>query len=217
MPFDANDPDTKAAIKEAVAAAVEEAKGPLDAKNKELLAELKEARKGRQVDPAEVERLEGKIEDLTTKLAAAEKTATEATKAAEKAAKALETETGFTSKLLGQDGLKSAMLKGGVKDEDFIDALVSKFSPGVKIVTEGDTRKAMIGDKDVDTTVSEFLKSDAGKKFVAAPTNGGGGAGGGKGGGGAAKTMTREAFGALSPSEKAQFSKDGGELVDANA
>jgi hypothetical protein len=53
----------------------------------------------------------------------AQKAAKDATAAAEKATKALETEQGFTQKLLIQDGLKSALIANGVKDEDFIDSL----------------------------------------------------------------------------------------------
>jgi hypothetical protein len=216
MPFDPNDPDTKAALKEAVEAAVEAAKGPLDAKNKELLSELKEAKKGKAIDPAEVERLEGKIEDLQGKLTAAEKAAKDAEKAREKAVKDLETESGFTSKLLIQDGLKSALLANGVKDEDFLDTLVAKFSGTASIVADGADRKVMLGDKPLADAIKEFAGSDSGKKFVSAPANGGGGAPGG-GGGGSGKTMAKSAFDALPPKERSAFMASGGSLVDAAA
>jgi len=69
--IDLNSPEVKAAI----AAAVEEATGPLIAKRDELLKELKTARKGQQIDPETVSKLEEQIETLKGELTAAQKTA----------------------------------------------------------------------------------------------------------------------------------------------
>ena len=66
-----------------------------------------------------------------------------------------------------------------MKDEDFIDALSTKFAVGASVVADGDARKAMVGDKAIGDFVKEWAGSDAGKKFVAAPINTGGGAPGG--------------------------------------
>jgi len=210
MPFDINDEETKTAV----AKMIEEAVGPLKTKNGELLNELKEARKGKTIDPAEVEKLEAKVDDLTSQLTAAQKEAKTAKANEEKATKALETESGFTRSLLIQNGLKDTLIKGGVKDEDFIDALVSKFSPGATIAVEGDTRKAMIGDKEMSAAVAEYLASDAGKKFVAAPNNSGGGAGGGKGGD-AGKAISSSDFAALNPKDRAAKMAEGFVIKDA--
>lgn len=213
MPFDMNDEETKTAV----AKMIEEAVGPVKTKNSELLAELKEAKKGKTIDPAEVEKLESKIETLTGELTLAQKAAKDATKAAETASKALETESGFTKTLLIKNGLSETLVKNGVKDEDFLDALVTKFSQGAAIVAEGDTRKAMLGDKELSVVVTEYLGTDAGKKFVSAPNNSGGGAEGGKGGASGGKTMIRSQFDALGQAERATFAKDGGKVVDQAA
>lgn len=216
MPFDPNDPDTKAALKEAVEAAVEAAKGPLDAKNKELLTELKEARKGKTIDPAEVDRLEGKVEDLQGKLTAAEKAAADAAKAADKATKALETEANVTHRLLAENGIVKALTDAGVNDPAYLDAAKAMHMPNVKVTAEGDNRVAMYGDKPLADAIKEWAAGDVGKKFVSAPSNGGGGAPGG-GGGGSGKTMAKTAFDALSPKDRSAFMASGGALVDAAA
>ena len=49
-------------IPEQIKAAVDEATSGLAKKNGELLAELKEARKGKQIDPAELDKLQNKID-----------------------------------------------------------------------------------------------------------------------------------------------------------
>lgn len=214
MPFDANDPEAKAAIKEAVEAAVEAAKGPLDAKNKDLLNELKEARKGKTIDPAEIDRLEGKIGDLETKLTAAEKVAKDAQKLADKATKDLEAESGFTHKLLAENGVVAALSAAGVTDPAYLDAAKALHLSQVKVVAEGGERKAMYGDKPLDEAIKEWAAGDVGKKFVAAPINGGGGATG-SATGEAGKTATRSAFDAMDQGSRATFAKEGGKVVDA--
>lgn len=215
---------TKAELDAAIEKAVADATGDIDglkAKVEELIGDNKklkaEARKAREINPAEVERLHAENEELAGKLSAAEKAAKDAAKETEQAQKALETETAFTQKLLIQDGLKSALLANGVRDETFIDALTAKFASGAKVVTEGEARKAVIGDKPLEEAVKEFATSDAGKKFVSAADNRGGGAPGGDGKGGGGKTMLRKAFEALGPAEQMAFIKEGGKPVDAAA
>lgn len=194
----------------------------MDAKVKEALSEAKaakaEARKLKEIDPADLEKLEAENEKLRADLTEAQKQAKAATKAAEDAAKALEAEAGFTSKLLVQDGIKSALIANGVKDDDFLDALSTKFAAGAGVVVEGDARKAMIGDKPVADFIKEWAASDAGKKFVAAPINGGGGASGGAPGSQASgKTVTRAEFNSMDQVSRMNFSKEGGKVVDQAA
>jgi hypothetical protein len=177
-----------------------------------------EARKLKEIDPADLEKLEAENDKLRTDLAAAQKQAKDATTAAEKAKQALEAESGFTSKLLVQDGIKSALIAAGVKDEDYLDALTTKFSTGANVVAEGDARIARIGDKAVADVIKEWAASDAGKKFVAAPVNGGGGASGGNGGGNpGVKTVTRAEFDGMDHMSRMTFSKEGGKVVDQAA
>lgn len=216
MPFDPTDPDTKAAI----ASAIAEAKEAQDAKNAELLGEVKklkgDLRKVQDIKPEDMAALESENEKLRADLATATKTTKDATTAAEKATKALEAEQGFTQRLLIQDGLKTALLANGVKDEDFIDSLTAKFASGASIKAEGDVRTAMFGDKALADHIKEWAGSDAGKKFIAAPVNSGGGAGGGRGGE-SGKTLTNAAFNELDGKGRAAFMAEGGTISDAAA
>ena len=171
-------PEEKAALE----AAIETATAPILAKNRELLGELKEARKGRTIDPSQVDALEAKIEALTGDLAAANKAAKEATKAAETAAKALESEAGFSQRLLVDNGLMAALAAHGVSDPFYQKGAAALLRSQVQIVADGDNRIAKIGDKPLDDAVKEWAGSDEGKRYAMAPGNSGGGASGGAGG-----------------------------------
>lgn len=218
MPFDANDPDTKAALKAAIDEALETANSEFDDKSKRLLDDLKKAkadlRKVKDVNPEDVAAIEAERDALATKLAAAERVAKDATTAAEKAAKALEQESGFTQKLLIQDGIKSALLANGVKDEDFIDSLAAKFAPTATITVDGDKREAKIGDKSLADHIKEWASTDAGKKFVSAPVNSGGGAQGGKGGTEGAKSISQGEYDAMNPKARAAHFAAGGVISE---
>lgn len=213
MPFDINDADTQKAIKELTERAVKEATEGLSAKNQELLAKLKKATKDAQIDPAEHQALQTELEQVQAQLAEAQKVAKTATSDAEKAKKALESENGFVSKLLIDNGLTEALLKSGVKPE-MSKAVKALLSGQVQIKVDGDKREAVIGDKSLSDAVIEWAKSDEGKHFVAAPANQGGGATGGKTGADGVKTMARAAFDSLAPDAKMEFTKGGGKLTD---
>ena len=60
-------------LKAKIDEAIESATGGLAKKNQELLAELKEARKGKAIDPAEIDRLQSKIDALEADLGTAAK------------------------------------------------------------------------------------------------------------------------------------------------
>src|ERR1035437_4582326 len=196
--FDINDADTKKAVKELVDAATAEATSGLVAKNQELLGKLKKAQKDSTIDPAEHQALQESLTVAEQKLTDALKIAKTATKEAETARKALESENGYVSKLLIDNGLNDALLKAGVKSE-MSKAVKALLAGQVTIKAEGDKRNAMIGDKSLSDAVDEWSKSDEGKFFVAAPANQGGGAQGGGNGQGNTKTMPRAAFDALAP------------------
>jgi regulator of replication initiation timing len=219
---------TKEQVDAAVKKAVEAATGDVDglkAKVDELIGDNKklktELRKTQDIKPEDVAALESQVDELKAKLSEATKAATDAAKAKEKAEKALEAETGFTQKLLIQDGLKSELLKNGVKDEDFIDSLTAKFAAGAMIATEGEQRKAMYGDKPLADFIKEWAGSDAGKKFVAAPANSGGSAEGGTRAKADARTMTRATYDALDQQTKGevglQMAKGEVKIVDQAA
>jgi DNA repair exonuclease SbcCD ATPase subunit len=158
--------------------AIEEATSSLVKKKNELLAELKTARKNAE-NSIDADKLQDKIESLETERDTLLKQQKENTKALETATKLLESESGFTSKLLLDNGLTDALVKAGIAPQ-FLPAAKSLLSTQAKIIAEGDTRKAVIGDKELSAFVKEWTASDEGKHFVQAPTNGGGGADGSK-------------------------------------
>lgn len=180
MPIiDTDTPEGKAALKEQI----EEAVAGLSAKNKELLAEVKEARKSRTIDPKEIEDRDNEIEALKGQLGEAQKTVKIATTESEKAKKALEGAEGFTQKLLVDNGLTDALTKAGVTNPVHLKAAKSMLAGQVAIVADGDNRSAKIGDKDLAAAIGEWAKGDEGKFFVQAAQNTGGGASGGDGSG----------------------------------
>ena len=183
MSIDLNDPDVKAAIK----AAVDEATNGLIAKRDELLNENKQLKKGRTVDPEQVTKLEEQIDTLRDELSAAQKAAKTATTDAEKARKALESESGYVQKLLIDNAMTDALTQAGVKEAVHLKAAKAMLSGQAQIVADGETRLAKIGDKPVKDFIAEWAKGDEGKFFVAAPNNSGGGSQGGQGGGAATK------------------------------
>jgi len=196
-----------------ISEAVEAATGGLVKKNQELLSELKEARKGRTIDPAELDKLQSKIDSLEADLGTAHKTKKEQEKALKLAQDALASESGFTQKLLLDNGLTEALVKAGVATP-MLPAVKAMLGSQAKVIVDGDARKAVIGDKDLTEFVSAWATTDEGKHFIAAPANGGGGASGGAGNGSGAKVWTREKFDSASHFERSEFSKAGGKVVD---
>jgi hypothetical protein len=190
--FDPEDEDVKAAIQ----AAVDEAVSGLKASNKKLLADLKKAKAGGEVDPAELERLEGEVEKLTTQLADANTKLKAATKQAETATAALTAEQGHTQKLLVENGLVAALTEAGVKDPTLLKAAAAMIRTGqkIEIAVDGETRVAKVGDKSLGEFVKAWALGDEGKTFVAAPHNNGGGAGGSGNGGGKTNPWAKDSF-----------------------
>ena len=211
MSIDINSPEVKEALEKLVA---EQTSG-LISKRDELLAEVKKLRKNQEIKPEQLEALELEVDSYKEKLSEAQKLAKSATAEWEKAKKALEQESGFTTKLLVDNGLQAELIKAGVTNPAHLKAVKSMLSNQVQIKVEGDDRKAVIGDKGLSDYVTEWSKSDEGKHFVSAPQNSGGGStGGGNANGGGAKTMPRSQFDKISSAEKSSFLKDGGKLTD---
>ena len=200
-------------IQEQIKAAVEEATAGLAAKNKELLAELKEAKKGKQIDPAEVEKLEAKINALETDLGNATKALKDGNKAYESLKANLDAETGFTSKLLLDNGLTDALVKSGVA-APYLPAVKAMLISQAKIEANGSDRIAKIGDKELGEFVKEWATSDEGKNFISAPANAGGGSAGGASSGSGSKTVSRASWDEMSHADRANFVKQGGKVTD---
>lgn len=196
MSIDLNAPEVQDAIKEAVKQATEGLVG----KNTELLRELKEAKKGRSINPEDVTKLEDRIEELSTQLSTAQRDAKTATTTGDKATKALEKEQGVTQRLLVDNGLNDALAKAGVSNPVHLKAVKSMLAGQVQIAADGDQRVAKVGDKPLAEFVTEWAKGDEGKFFVAAPNNTGGGSqGGGNNGGGNKRQISRAEFDKMDP------------------
>lgn len=171
--FDPNDPADVALLDERIAAAV----APLNAHNKKLLGELKTAKKGAEIDPAEVERLETELATVTQQLADATKAAKTAATAAEKSAADLASERGFNERLLVDNGLNAALLEAGVQNPAHLKGAAALIRGNkVEVLIEGENRVAKIGGKPLADFVKEWSQSDDGKAYVSAPGNGGGNA-----------------------------------------
>lgn len=179
MSIDLNAPE----VQEAIQKAIKEATDGLARKNSELLAELKEARKGKTINPEDVEKLESRIEELQGQLTEAQKTAKAAIKEAETSKKALADAEGSMTRMLVDNGLTDALAKAGVTNPVHLKAAKALLASQVQVVPDGDKKVAKVGDKALADFIGEWAKGDEGKFFVAAPQNTGGGANGGAGGG----------------------------------
>lgn len=213
--------DDKAKELEALQASVEK----LEAKNRELVAEVRKAKGSTNEEAA---KLAGELDDAKAeilKLAArAEKAEKKAAQVEADSAQAIASEKSAVTKLLIDNGLDAALDKANVKPEHKAAVKALLREKGVlQIETEGDVRRAVaILKKDgketksslEDFVVKDFAASDEGKAFVAAAASSGTGAqGGGKAGGAGPKTMTEAEFKALDQAGRMAASKDHVKIV----
>jgi hypothetical protein len=154
--------------------ALQESIAKLEANNARLTSELKTARKSIEITPDQLAQVESERDKLQNDLSVAQKANKESIKAFETLQNELKAETGFTQKLLIDNGLTDELVKNGVAPQ-FLPAVKAMFAGQAQIVAEGDTRTARIGDKSVSDFVKEWAVSDDGKHFVKAPENSGGG------------------------------------------
>lgn len=201
-------PELQAIIDAAVIAEV----AGLKAKNTDLMDKNKKLMKGQEIDPQTVVDLEAQIDKLQSELNTVNKAGKDAAKAMELLQGQLNAEAGFTSKLLLDNGLTDALVKAGVS-APYLPAVKAMLSSQAKIITDGDVRKAVIGDKDLGAFVTEWASSDDGKHYIAAPSSSGGGANGGAGSG-SQKTIVRSGFDSMSQAERSSFIKQGGKVMD---
>lgn len=209
MALDLNDPEVKAAVQEMI----DEATSKLSDKNRELLGELKKARKQSEITPEAYQEVVDKLEEMEGKLTEATKASKTALTEADKYKKLYEGESAYTAKSLVESNLRKELQDAGVTDPDFADTLMAKFIPSSKVETEGDARVVKIGDKPLKDAIAEWKATPAAAKFIAAPANSGGGALGGKGSGAAKKfnEMTGQELKelrALNPAEYDRLKKD---------
>jgi hypothetical protein len=210
MPLDRKDPEVIALIEEITNSATE----ALSAKNKELLSEVKTLKakaKGADIDPVEHAALQTQVDELTDKLSKSEKfSKTEI----DKLSKSLTEKDGALNKHLIDAGLTDALVKAGVQPA-MLDAVKALHQSKASINAKDGAYEALIDGKPLAEFVTTWTQSDQGKHFVSAPNNNGGGAQGGSGKG-TTKTMTRDAFDALTavgdPSLQAFF-REGGQII----
>lgn len=191
---DPNDPK----FKEAVAAAVAEAKAALETKNQELIAEVRALKRNSKdgIDPKEVERLETELDALRAQVKDADKAIKDATKRADTAEKSLQTEQAHTQRLLVDNGLAAALTEAGVMNPVMHKAAAAMIRSGqkIEIAVDGENRLAKVGDQSLGDFVKAWAQGDEGKAFVAAPGHGGGGAPGSGRSGGPANPWAKESF-----------------------
>ena len=192
-------PEQQAVIDEMISKATE----PLSAKNRELLGELKKARKDSAIDPEEFNSLREQKDALEAKLADATKANKTALLDVEKFKKLHESEAQFTSQSLIDSGLTNALIEAKV-DARFLPAVKALIGRDAKVEMDGDNRIAKIKDKALTEYVKEWAASDEGKNYVAAPANSGGGGQGGNGGGSKQQVKSSE-LASKSPKERAAF------------
>ncbi len=193
----------------------------LESKNEELVGELRttkqQLRATKEIDPADLTAAEERAEKAEAALKEAQKEVKSLTTERDKALKAVESESGYTSKLLTENALNKALAEAGVTDPDYLAAAKSMMAGTAQVVSEGDERIVKVGDKTLADHVKEWASTEPAKKFISAPSNSGGGAPGGKGSGGGGKTMTRTEYNEKVVSDPAgtrAFIKDGGTVVN---
>lgn len=217
MAYDPADAADKKIVKDLIDAALKTANEEheteitgLKTKNTELLAKIKKG----ETNSTEVEALEKQVEDNQVKIKELTKTNKSLTTELTDTKATLESESKFTHKLVGENGLTDALAKVGVAPQ-FMDAVKALLGPTVQVKIDGDTRKAVVGDKPVEAFVTEWAQGDTGKNFIAAANNSGTGGPGNKiphqptG-----KTLTRAAFEAMPVTEHGAFFSGGGTLTD---
>lgn len=205
MPYDANDPDTKAAVQAAIDAALEEAQTAHEAeieglktKNADLVKRISKLRSGNGDGShnEEISRLEKELDESNSKLGMVEGELRETKRQLKKVEgerdtfkTQAETEGNFSRNMLVESGLTSALVEANVAPQ-FMEAAKAMLGKAVSVKVDGDNRTAVVGDKSLGDYVKEWSASDAGKHFVKAPASGGGGATGAGTQGGAGKKFS---------------------------
>jgi hypothetical protein len=163
-------------------AELEEAMEAMNAKNAELLREVKIARakaKGVEIDPNDFMALQTENETLKSQL---DKVAKDSTKTIEGLQATISEKDGALQSYLIDNGLNDAMLKAGIKPE-FMAAAKAMLKSQTKLMADNGQYSALMGDKPLTEAIAEWAAGDEGKHFVSAPANSGGGATGGNGNG----------------------------------
>lgn len=197
----------------------------LNAKNKELLAELRKAKGSNGEDSARLQDENDRLkEELSVATKNVKKLEGDKAKVEKDLGDALNLERSANHRLLVEDGLTKGLTELGITQPARIAAVraLLKEKGVLKVAGEGDVRKAIAvlkkDGRDTEVEIGAYLKdwanTDEGKEFV--PANGNSGAGVNKQPGGPAgqKTMKRDAFESLAPQAKMDFIRGTGVVTD---
>lgn len=174
------------------------------------LAKAKAKAKGAEIDPEAHAELQTQVETLKAEL---EKTTKTYAKQTEMLTKQVGEKDTALSRYLIDAQLSDGLAKAGVKPE-FLDAVKALHKTSATIKADNGEYVALLGDKPIAEALKEWVGSDMGKSFIAAPNNQGGGANGGNSNGNNTKQVTRQQFDSLSPAQKMEFAKGGGQVVE---
>lgn len=202
--------------------AVADANAALEKKRDELLDEVRalkaEVRKSKEIDPADLAKLEEENAKLKADLAKVAKDAKAATERAEKAEKAFADESALSARTMTENALNEALAGAGVTNPAFLKAAKAMMAGSAQVVAEGEARSVKIGDKALADYVKEWAATEEAKHFITAPDNHGGGATGGNRGGGS-NVVDRETFAKMTPAAQsdhiAKYGREG--IVDKAA
>jgi hypothetical protein len=209
----ADDTTISQADHEAALAKLNESIEKLEAKNAEIVADLRKANaKARAASEITPEAHQAEIdahEQTKAALAETTKQLKSVTGERDKAVKAFETESIAARNAMLERDISEAVAAGGI-----LPAAVPQYTAWLKAqdakveVVDGKMVTTISGKPPKDF-VTEHVGTDEGKTFKAAALNGGGGAPGGNGGGGAPKTMPDSQFRNLPQAERMRVSLEG--------
>ena len=208
---DLADPEVKQAIKDAVEAAVQ----PLADKRDELLNEVKNLRKGKQINPEDLEKIEQERDEWKSKAEKATKDVTKLTGERDKAIADLKTESEITTSAHKERDLTEQLAALNVTNPHMLKAAKALLSSQAQVVLDGDKRVTKVGDKALADHLKEWAATEEGKSFISAPNNSGGSSQGSNGGQGGGKTIKQSDLDAMNPKDRAaKMEEPGIKVID---
>jgi hypothetical protein len=209
--IDLTAPEVQAAIE----AAVSEKVAGLKANNEKLIKELRDARKGQQIDPADLERVEQERDQIKQQLTEANKALTKATKDLDAANKARADIEGAFHGSLRDAALTEELTKAGVTNPVHLKAAKALLGSQLSVVADGDARVVKAGDKAVGDFIKEWAGGDEGKHFTAPSSSNGAGTQHSRQHNSSAPSVTRQAFDAMTPAAQHEHIQKQGVVTDA--
>lgn len=164
---------TSTEVKQAIADAIAEATEGLKAKNTELLAKLKKAQQGQQIDPADLAAVEAERDEWKGKATAAEKAAKKAATDLEAAIKARDEISNAYTGSLKEAALTDELTRAGVTNPVHLKAAKALLGGAVEVAEENGARVIKAGDKALSDFITEWAGGEEGKHFRANGADGG--------------------------------------------